>query len=606
MGFGEGNREAMDRMETLISELNVDRVMDHVMWLTENTPSRLSGQGEDRKAAQYVVEKMVSYGLATQLLEFETYNSRPGFSELKILKPISLSIASLACGHILSTLPEGMELELAYVGAGGEEEYKEKDVRGKAVLVEVSYSPPTPEKARLAAARGARAIICSNWGEDQDVICHRALKAVWGTPTLHTFDQIPKIAGLSISRKAGELLKKLCSEGASVRIFVRAEAVNNWETLVQPLGILRGTGEGKYFLLVSGHLDAWRPGVTCNATGNGLMLELARVFAKHRHTFSHDIYFVFWNGHEIAEAAGSTWFVDHYWDLLRDHCIGYVNIDSPGLKGATRYEAVASLELVRFVQSVLRGVLKEEPVVSGLRKIGDQSFLGIGIPSISGRMAFSPEEIRRNHGATLGWWNHTAEDTFDKVDPANLQIDLVADATIIWRLAQSRILPYDFSRVAEEIRENLLSYASDVGGNPFQLKPLVEAATSLCRKIEALEALRETIEGSGRSSEAVSVFNHGLRKLSQTLTSPFRTSCSPYEQDSYGLTILSKPIPLLAPMIDLKKMDPHHQNYHLLAATLVKNRNRISDAIHQAHEELDRVIASLSGIGLDSPGWQDL
>ena len=59
-------------------------------------------------------------------------------------------------------------------------------------------------------------------------------------------------------------------------------------------------------MLVNGHLDAWAPGATCNATGDATMLELARVLAKHRNKIKRSVVFINWNGHEIAESAGST------------------------------------------------------------------------------------------------------------------------------------------------------------------------------------------------------------------------------------------------------------------------------------------------------------
>jgi len=588
------DRVKMQVESEILAELREDKVMDHVTWLTEKTPRRLSGSGDDRKAAQYICDNMSEYGLETELLEFETYNSSPIFSELKVLEPVDLLIQSLPCCHILSTLPEGITTNLVYVGPGAIEDYEGKDVRGKAVLVEVSYSPPTPEKARIAASKGASALICSNWGADQDVICMRALKAVWGTPTLENYDEIPKIAGLSISRKAGEYLGKLCSANPQVKVLIKAEASNKWEKLVQPLAILHGEGNDKSFLVVSGHLDAWEPGVTCNATGNGVLLELARVFSKYRASLSRDIYFVFWNGHEIAEAAGSTWFVDHYWDLLRDHCIGYFNIDSPGMKGAVRYEAVASRELIGFVKKMLGQTLNGEPLVSDLRKIGDQSFLGVGVPSVSGRMALSAEFIQKNHGANLGWWNHTIEDTLDKVDSNNLRRDLVADGAIILGFLNSEILPYDFSATAEAIRDNL-AYLRDQAPHHIELGSLVDQADRLSNRVKELNAaigkmLFNHLDGNRRSE-----INRALKKLSRILTSPFQTNCSPYEQDSYGSTILSKPIPLLYPVLNLKRMGLSQEEYILLTTTLIKKRNRVSDALNSAIEWIEATLDKIGG-----------
>ena len=78
---------------------------------------------------------------------------------------------------------DGRDFEIVYVADGSISAYEEKDVRGKMVLVEVSYAPPVPEKAYIAAQMGAAGIMCMNWGNDEEVICHRALKSVWGNPT---------------------------------------------------------------------------------------------------------------------------------------------------------------------------------------------------------------------------------------------------------------------------------------------------------------------------------------------------------------------------------------------------------------------------------------
>ena len=73
--------------DKILAELDVDRAMSHILWLTENTPRRISGTGQDRIAAEYIVKEIKSYGCEAEILEFETYNSRPGTSEITILSP---------------------------------------------------------------------------------------------------------------------------------------------------------------------------------------------------------------------------------------------------------------------------------------------------------------------------------------------------------------------------------------------------------------------------------------------------------------------------------------------------------------------------------------
>ncbi len=59
-----------------------------------------------------------------------------------------------------------------------------------------------------------------------------------------------------------------------------------------------------------------------------------------------------------------------------------------------------------------------------LKKIGDQSFMGISIPRFARGFPFTEEDMEKAHGATLGWWNHTKEDGIDKCDPQILYIKI--------------------------------------------------------------------------------------------------------------------------------------------------------------------------------------
>ena len=221
--------------------------------------------GQDREAAEYICKKIEEYGLESKILEFEAYNSHPGTSKVKIVAPVQKEISSIACCHIESTPVGGADYEVVYLGSGGEEDYVGKDVAGKAVLVEVSYAPATPEKAMLASEHHAAAMICMNWGTaEHELICNRGLKAVWGNPTPESFGKIPQIVGISITRKDGEYLKELCLSGEKVVLHMDVQSQREWQTLPQPMGILRGTEEPEKFLLVRIRDRAVLPDEVCD------------------------------------------------------------------------------------------------------------------------------------------------------------------------------------------------------------------------------------------------------------------------------------------------------------------------------------------------------
>lgn len=305
----------------MIEEVSRNEMLSTIHYMTEHFPYRLAGSPCEAAASRYVTERLKQYGLEVENKEFYTYNSDPMYSKVTVLEP-EMEIDSLPCAHIRATKPEGEIFELIYVGNGDYAAYKDIDVTGKMVLVEVSYAPPVPEKARIAYEMGAAGIMCMNWGNDEEVICRRGLKGVWGNPTEANFHCIPEIVGVGVTRGAGLKLKQLCLEGRKVEVKVTAIADRTWSIVHQPTAILHGNGSSDEFLLVCSHLDAWKPGVTCNATGNATTLEICRILSKHRQELDRDVYFVFWDGHEVAEAAGSTWFVDNNWDI----CIfGYVH-----------------------------------------------------------------------------------------------------------------------------------------------------------------------------------------------------------------------------------------------------------------------------------------
>lgn len=585
----------VDSVGDVLSLLDARRAMDHVRWLTDNTPRRISGTGDDSVAAEYLAEQMRAWGLDVDMQEFPAYCSTPGEASLRVVEPVRRDVRCVGCAHIASTPPDGLCAELVYVGAGGESDYDGRDVRGEVVLAEVSYSPATPEKARIAAANGAAGLILINWGEAScDAASMRALKAVWGNPTPETWRLIPQIPAVSVSRRTGEELISLCRAGA-VKVVLRAGCDRFWTQLKQPVGVIRGIRWPEEFVLVSGHLDAWQPGVTCNATGNGVMLEIARVLAQRQHRLGRSVYFAFWNGHEIAEAAGSTWFVDRFWDLVRDGCVAYLNIDSPGLKGASRYQVSASPELAGFAVSVAEEVLSQPVVRKDLSKTGDQSFFGVGVPSITGRYAFTPEDLQATHGATLGWWNHTTEDTLDKVDEGALADELKVNTAWVVRLANDAVLPYEPLALIDDLGQRLKHYAGR--GRLLGLEAVIQALAELRSDTEKLQAAADLARVDSSDVRA-RVINRGLLWLSRSLTSAFRTTVSPWEQDTYGTTALGDPVPLLADLDRLGNETDQGVRY-LLETKLLRARNRLSDSVFYARALLRGVVETLNRQGGD-------
>ena len=514
----------MEKVKKVLSEISIDQMMDRVRYLTEHFPYRLSGSEDERQAAQYVCDTMRSYGMEIENIQFDTYNSTPMRSRVEILAPEHFIVDSLPCAHIKATPEDGKELEIVYVASGSFNDYKGLDVKGKMVLVEVSYTPP-------------------------DLI------------------------GVGVTRNAGLKIRDLCLSGQKVIAKITAIADRRWSQVNEPHGIIHGNGNSDEFILIASHLDAWKPGVTCNATGNATTLEICRVLSQHCDELERDIHVVFWNGHEVAEAAGSTYFLDHHWDLLNKKCIAYMHIDSTGLLYANKLEIKISDELSRFARRNVAAIEDKDLRMMPLHKIGDQSFMGIGIPSVCQRVSYTEEYLAKTHGATIGWWNHTKEDGVDKCDPDVLYQDTVIHTEFIYNLVNSKILPYDFAPKFERIENNLLPLAEKYG-------KYVDFSDLLANVREA-KALVLDVQGRRDRirEDQIAEFNDFLKIISRHLTNIFQTYSSKFDQDRYGHTNLSAPIPLLAEITKLSALDERSLEYGMIETMIVRNKNRITDGL---------------------------
>ena len=576
-------------INTIINEFSYEEAYNHMLFLVEEVGERLAGTPQLLKAAQYINDKLNYFGLNSRIDEFYIYSSFPVLSELKVLSPEQCVIESFPNLHSPSTLPEGIEGELVYVGAGGEEDYKDKDVKGKIILAELSYSPPRPEKAKIAEKKQAKALILMNWGPaEKKVIGRGAIKWVWGNPTPEEWKLMPKIPSINISRAAGEYLKKLL-EKSKVKVWIRLENIRKWVKARQPTAELKGKIEPDKFILIGGHLEAWGKTATCNSCGNALMLELARVLAKNRDKLRRSLIFAFWDGHEIAEAAGSTWHVDYYWPKLNKNCIAYVNIDSPGLKDASRYVASAAPETWALLDQIGKElgleIEKSIPV-----KTGDNSFLGIGIPYIGVLATYTPKELREKlNWASLGWWYHSNEDTLDKVDKELFIQHAKLYTHLIIRLCNEPIIPLNFTTTINYIIKEL-EELSKTAKDKADLTPIQTEAKTLLKLTELLnEEIAEVRrhQESEKYKDKIELINSCLIKLSRILTPAFRSVAGRYGQDPYGFTPLYKPIPRLYYVVKrLTQLSEEESLYHQLETKFLRERNKLIDALTNAQQTI--------------------
>ncbi len=568
------------------------RLLEHVRRITEIAPQRLSGSEEERKIVAYFKEVLEKDKIPVTVHEIDAYVSFPRESKLELLSPEWRTIPCSTLAQIQSTPQEGIEGEVVFADQGAFSDYEGLDVRGKIVFVEFSQAPPRPEKVRIATLKGALAQIQMNWGlPEHDSLPLGTVKAIWGNPTDEDFHLIPTLPAVGITRADGEKLRDFCKRGTS-RVRMTAKADRKWGTILLPHIIIPGSGASKKFVLVGGHYDAWGGGVTCNAVGSAVKLELTRILWANRRKFRHNIWVGFWPGHETGIMEGSSWFVDQFWEELSRDCLLYINVDSPGLKDADIFTATTSPQVFRFHQKVAKEVLGEKITeYQRLARTGDQSFFGVGVPSINGRHNPTPERKKEWHGATLGWWYHSTKDTWDKMDPDNLVSDARMYMAYTLHLADSVLLPFEYVFSADEIISRLQE-VQKLAGEEFDLGREITWAKAYRQRALKLRQLTDKLakEKPAKKIKTILKVNECLMQISRILTPVVSTVKGKYGQDTYGLSALSKPIPVLEAVRDYMNYSAGSAERKLLMTRMMREKNKVYDALYGVVSLIDRTL----------------
>ena len=200
-----------------------------------------------------------------------------------------------------------------------------------------------------------------------------------------------------------------------------------------------------------------------NGGANATMLEAARLLAAHRGEWRRGLRICFWSGHSHGRYSGSAWYADEYWSDLEQRCIAHVNVDSTGGQGAsvlTNSSVVDELKAVAF--DAVEAISGQKHAGRRHGRAADQSFWGIGIPSMFGSLSQQPPGPVKMLTA-LGWWWHTPHDTIEHIDPKNLVRDTRIVLRVLRQLLTSPILPYDYTAYASAFADEIAHLKQQLG-----------------------------------------------------------------------------------------------------------------------------------------------
>lgn len=563
-----------------VEAVSGDRLLDHASTIAQWV--RLSGSEEEAAAFDYLEDTCRGFGMTTRRYQVDSLVSWPGNATLRVLGPEARSFPCITHAFGASTPEGGVTGEVVYTND------TEPDRIGGRILL--SDGLANPGKTVAAEQAGVLAQININ-----DYYVHEMIVTpIWGTPTPETAALLPKLVTVSVNGRDGAELRRLAELG-DLRVTIETTVDTRWRKI--PVLTADIAGARDEFVLFSGHVDSWHNGAMDNGSANATMLETARILAERREALHRGLRLAFWSGHSHARYSTSTWYADHFWGELHERCVAHVNVDSTGAIGADILsEANTMAETVEFAGRAIQEVAGQQLEYKRFGRAGDQSFWGVGLPSLFMSLSGQPaqggaveEQMARllgtggkSRSGGLGWWWHTTHDTLDKLDRTNLVRDTQIYVLTCWRLCTLEVLPFDYHAAVSEMLAVLRDLDS-VAAIQVDLAPVLEEATALGELTSQLAMSMRTATGAQAGA-----LNACVMRLGRLLTPVNYSAAGPYGHD---LALPIPPLPLLQPLRELALLDQESNEARFLQTKLVRARNEVWHVFRQASEAVRSTLA---------------
>jgi hypothetical protein len=529
---------------------------------------KLSGTAEEREALGFLEQRMKEYGYRTQVLLHDALISLPGKASVTV---DGASVAAITQSFSLAGRVSGVPV---YLGHGTDADFAAHDVRGKVVLVEGMATPAVADRATRAGAAGQLHI------SHHEHIHEMCISPVWGNPSTATRQHLPRTVACSVANADGIAIRDALAAGKRPVVTLDAQVDTGWRKT--PILVCDLGADDAPFVLMSGHHDTWYYGVMDNGSANAGMLEAARLLAQRQGDWQRGLRICFWSGHSHGRYAGSAWYADTHWDELDRRCVAHVNVDSLGGVGASVLEnAAAMTELRHLAAEAVQAHTNQ--TYKGRRKArnSDESFVGIGIPSMLGSIS----EQAHSHSAArnaLGWWWHTPHDLLDKIDEANQVRDTRVLLQVCWRLLTEAVVPLDHAATAEALLTELEAIAPKLEGR-FPIAPLIEATHALRVTAAAIRAH----QGAARDAAAA---NAALMRASRALVPVDYTEGHRFMHDP---ALPTPPWAAVQQLRDLAAMAAGSDDEKFAMVDAIRARNRLAFALREAQAALDTARTAL-------------
>ncbi|PFK46579.1 aminopeptidase [Bacillus cereus] len=312
----------------ITKQVDTNRAIEHVRFLSETIGPRPGGTQSEKWAARYVGMKLQSMGYEVEYQPFAVPDQYVGFIESPLSKSRNWQTGA-APNSLIST--EAVTAPLIFVPNGTNLDEIPNEVNGKIALFESGATVADYNKqVENAVAKGAKGVLLYS------LIGGRGNYGQTFNPRLTKKQSIP-VFGLAYAQ--GNAFKEELAKKGDTVLSLKARHESN----LQSLNVIakkkpKNSTRNEKAVIVSSHYDsvAGAPGANDNASGTGLVLELARAFQNVE--TDKEIRFIAFGSEEMG-LIGSEYYVDNLSQKERDRILGVFNADMV----ATNYDKAKNL-----------------------------------------------------------------------------------------------------------------------------------------------------------------------------------------------------------------------------------------------------------------------
>jgi carboxypeptidase Q len=415
--------------------------------LTGNIGPRLSGSPQAQAAVDYVAAEMKALGAAVQLEKTSVPHWVRGEETAAVVSWPGMTpgttqkVVLTALGGSVATPSAGLTAEVIAVDSfTGLKALPDSAVKGKIILFNerfdkrlaaqgdgisayvqtVSYRAAAPA---IGASRGAVAVLVRSVGGADFRLPHTGLTV---------YDpQLPKIPAAAVTAEDADLLAQLSGQGhTTMKLTLTPQTLPDADSY-NVIADWKGSEHPEQVVIVSGHLDSWDLATGAIDDGAGVVVSMQAIHLLSQLGIhpKRTVRLIAWMAEEEGSQGAATYVKEHTADMANHvaaiesdfgagHPTGILINGKPALAG---YLAPVAHVLLPIGAGVLTPSPESGEDISGINALGVPGFA----PIQDGRYYFN--------------YHHTPADTFDKVDPRELNENAAVMTVLAYALADASV-----------------------------------------------------------------------------------------------------------------------------------------------------------------------